>query len=43
MLPPQDWLMRLHSPKEGVPYGVALAAAGLLVYPETPFAAALGG
>ncbi len=43
MLPPQRWLMRLHSPKEGVPYGIALAAAGLLVYRETPFVAALGG
>jgi len=39
----QGWLMRLHSPKEGVPYGIALAAAGLLVYPDTPFMAALGG
>lgn len=39
----QGWLVRLHSPKEGVPYGIALAAAGLLVYPETPFMAALGG
>ena len=25
------WLMRLHDPKVGVPYGIALAAAGLLV------------
>ena len=39
----QDWLARLHSPREGVPYGIALAAAGLLVYPDTPFMAALGG
>ncbi len=38
----QGWLVRLHSPKEGVPYGIALAAAGLLVYPDTPFMAALG-
>jgi prepilin peptidase CpaA len=38
----QGWLVRLHSPREGVPYGIALAAAGLLVYPETPFMAALG-
>ena len=38
----QGWLMRLHSPEEGVPYGIALAAAGLLVYPDTPFMAALG-
>ncbi len=37
------WLVRLHSPKEGVPYGIALAAAGLLAYPQTPFMAALGG
>jgi prepilin peptidase CpaA len=43
LLPSQGWLMRLHSPKEGVPYGIALAAAGLLVYRETPFVAALGG
>jgi prepilin peptidase CpaA len=39
----QGWLVRLHSPKEGVPYGIALAAAGLMVYPETPFMAAFGG
>jgi prepilin peptidase CpaA len=43
MLTSQGWLMRLHSPKEGVPYGIALAAAGLLVYCKTPFVAALGG
>jgi prepilin peptidase CpaA len=38
----QGWLVRLHSAKEGVPYAIALAAAGLLVYPSTPFMAALG-
>jgi prepilin peptidase CpaA len=38
----QGWLVRLHSPKEGVPYGIALAAAGLLIYPDTPFMAVLG-
>jgi prepilin peptidase CpaA len=43
MLSSQNWLVRLHDPKEGVPYGIALAAAGLLVYPQTPFMAALGG
>jgi prepilin peptidase CpaA len=43
MLNGQCWLVRLHNPKEGVPYGIALAAAGLLVYPQTPFMAALGG
>ena len=26
------WLERLHDRKSGVPYGVALAAAGLLTY-----------
>ena len=29
------WLDRLHDPKSGVPYGVTLAIAALLVYPET--------
>jgi len=42
MLSSQDWMVRLHSPKGGVPYGIALAAAGLLVYPQSPFMAALG-
>ncbi|MGK2923835.1 MAG: A24 family peptidase [Methyloceanibacter sp.] len=42
MLYSQGWLTRLHSEKEGVPYGIALAAAGLLVYPETVFMAGLG-
>jgi prepilin peptidase CpaA len=39
----QGWLVRLHDAKEGVPYGIALAAAGLLIYPDTPFMRALGG
>lgn len=29
------WIDRLHDNKQGVPYGIALAAAGLLVYPNT--------
>ncbi|MEO6395270.1 MAG: prepilin peptidase [Devosia sp.] len=29
------WLDRLHDAKSGVPYGIALAIAGLLVYSET--------
>jgi prepilin peptidase CpaA len=41
MLSARDWLARLHNPKEGVPYGIALAAAGLSVYPSTPFFAAI--
>lgn len=39
----QGWLLRLHDSEEGVPYGIALAVAGLLAYPETPFMAALLG
>jgi len=31
----QSWLLRLHSANEGVPYGVALAIAGLYVYPAS--------
>src|SRR6187551_1825198 len=31
----QDWVNRLHEPRGGVPYGIALAAAALLIYPET--------
>jgi prepilin peptidase CpaA len=38
-LPPilahQDWVQRLHDKDAGVPYGIALAAAALLVYPDT--------
>lgn len=29
------WVDRLHDRSEGVPYGIALAAAGLLVYSDT--------
>ena len=29
------WLRRLHAANEGVPYGIALAFAALLVLPET--------
>lgn len=31
----QDWVKRLHRMDAGVPYGIALAAAALLVYPDT--------
>jgi len=30
-----DWAQRLHAPKEGVPYGIALAFTALLILPET--------
>ncbi len=42
LLAGQGWLVRLHDTREGVPYGIALAAAGLLAYAETPFMAAIG-
>jgi len=31
----QEWVNRLHRPNSGVPYGIALAAAALLIYPDT--------
>jgi prepilin peptidase CpaA len=31
----QAWIMRLHDSAGGVPYGIALAAAALAVYPKT--------
>ena len=34
-----DWAQRLHGKDAGVPYGIALAAAALAVYPETPWMA----
>ncbi len=30
-----EWATRLHDKNEGVPYGIALAAAALLIYPYT--------
>ena len=33
----QKWIERLHDAGAGVPYGIALAAAALLVYPNTPW------
>lgn len=35
MISSQGWLSRLHDPKQGVPYGVAMAIAGLLTYSNT--------
>jgi prepilin peptidase CpaA len=31
----KGWIARLHNPTSGVPYGIALAAAGLMIYPQT--------
>ena len=33
----QEWVKRLHQLDGGVPYGIALAAAALLIYPDTPW------
>ena len=32
----QQWLLRLHQRKHDLPYGVAIAIGGLVVYPYTP-------
>ncbi len=31
----QDWLLKLHDRNSGVPYGIAIAIAGIQVYPNT--------
>jgi prepilin peptidase CpaA len=33
----QDWIRRLHRKDAGIPYGIALATAALVIYPETPW------
>ncbi|MGZ3308290.1 MAG: A24 family peptidase, partial [Xanthobacteraceae bacterium] len=35
----EDWVQRLHGKEGGVPYGIALAAAALAIYPDTPWMA----
>ena len=35
LLAGQPWAMRLHAADNGVPYGIALAVAGLALYPES--------
>jgi prepilin peptidase CpaA len=42
MLQGQDWVMRLHRMDSGVPYGIALAAGALTVYPQTIWMRPLG-
>jgi len=37
----REWAERLHASDAGVPYGIALAAAALLVYPQTAWMTAL--
>lgn len=38
----QGWAQRLHDRNSGVPYGIALAAAALAVYPQTAWMWAAG-
>jgi len=38
----RQWAERLHDRAGGVPYGIALAAAALVVYPQTEWMTALG-
>lgn len=40
-LPLPGWAMRLHTHGGGIPYGIAIAAAGLAIYPNTPLFLAL--
>jgi prepilin peptidase CpaA len=35
VLAEQEWVARLHRIDAGVPYGIALAAAALIIYPDT--------
>jgi prepilin peptidase CpaA len=38
----QKWILRLHDKGGGVPYGIALAAAALLIYPKTGWMPVVG-
>jgi prepilin peptidase CpaA len=42
LLAGQFWVQRLHRKDGDVPYGIALAGAALLVYPDTPWMKAIG-
>lgn len=37
----EQWALRLHRPGGGIPYGIALSAGALLVYPQTVWFASL--
>jgi prepilin peptidase CpaA len=41
MLARHEWVQRLHRKDAGVPYGIALAAAALAIYPDTPWMKAI--
>ena len=38
----QEWLLRLHDSKSGIPYGITIAVAALQVYPTTSWFALIG-
>lgn len=38
----QEWIARLHDPKTGIPYGIAIAGGALVSYPETLWFTLLG-
>jgi len=42
LLAGQFWAQRLHRKDGDIPYGIALAGAALLVYPDTPWMKAIG-
>ena len=42
LLAKQEWAQRLHRMDTGIPYGIALAFAALLIYPDTPWMKSLG-
>jgi prepilin peptidase CpaA len=42
LLAGQFWAQRLHRQDGDIPYGIALAGAALLVYPDTPWMKAVG-
>jgi prepilin peptidase CpaA len=42
MMAQRKWILRLHDKDSGVPYGIALAAAALAVYPHTDWMPLLG-
>jgi prepilin peptidase CpaA len=37
----QAWLLRLHAKESGIPYGIALAIAALMIYPDTDWVKAV--
>jgi prepilin peptidase CpaA len=43
LLAAQPWAVRLHGKDCGIPYGIALAASALVVYPETIWVRAIAG